>query len=335
MFWGGAVIFMSDWIRFYAGLEKVRGNTAFERWRDGLPQALAHALRPEAHGRIGEWSALLNRLPSLTAAEVRYAQAIGLRLHPEPGAAELEALRQLLLQFKPWRKGPFDIHGVYIDSEWRSDLKWDRLRESIASLEGRLVLDVGCGNGYHLWRMHGAGARAVIGLDPTLAYVMQYCAVRHFIPAPPVWVLPLALEALSPDLRAFDTVFSMGVLYHCREPLDHLRRLKQCLRPGGELVLETLVVEGGVDAVLAPEARYAHMKNVWFIPSCLALESWLQQCGFSDIRLLNVTATTPEEQRATPWSGEASLRDFLDPKDPAKTVEGYPAPRRAIMLANA
>jgi tRNA (mo5U34)-methyltransferase len=195
------------------------------------------------------------------------------------------------------------------------------------------VLDVGCGNGYHLWRMYGAGARAAVGLDPAPAYVAQYCAVRHFMPGPPVWALPLALEDLPADLRSFDTVFSMGVLYHCRLPLDHLRRLKQCLRPGGELVLETLVVEGGADTVLIPRERYARMKNVRFIPSCAALQNWLHDCGFQNIRLLSVTPTTPEEQRATEWSGEVSLKDFLDPNDPARTIEGYPAPTRAIVLA--
>lgn len=325
---------MSSFSRFYSGLDQIHGNAEFERWRDTLPRQLRHALRPEAHGRIGEWAALLDRLPRLSAADVRYESAIRVRADSPPDMTELEALRKLLSQFKPWRKGPFDIHGVYIDSEWRSDLKWDRLRAYIAPLRDRLVLDVGCGNGYHLWRMHGAGARAAIGLDPTLAYLAQYCAVRHFVPAPPAWVLPLALEDLPPELGSFDTVFSMGVIYHCRAPLDHLRRLRQCLRPGGELVLETLVVEGAADTVLTPSERYARMRNVRFIPSCAALQSWLRDIGFTNIRLIDVTATTPEEQRATEWSGEASLKDFLDPNDPSKTIEGYPAPRRAIMLAN-
>lgn len=326
---------MNDFLRFYTGLASIRGNPEFERWRDTLPHALAQALKPGAHGRIEEWGALLERLPPLTATEVLYDAAIRVRAERTPAVEDNEVLRQLLLGLKPWRKGPFDIHGVYIDSEWRSDLKWDRLRDHIAPLQDRLVLDVGCGNGYHLWRMHGAGAGAVIGLDPSLPYVAQYFAVRHFIPDPPVYLLPFALEQLPDAMHAFDTVFSMGVLYHRRSPLEHLQRLKQCLRPGGELVLETLVVEGDADTVLSPQERYACMKNVWFIPSCPALAAWLQQSGFENIRLVDMALTTPEEQRATPWSGEVSLRDFLDPGDPGKTIEGYPAPRRAIMLANA
>ncbi len=326
---------INNWMRFYAGLEKIQGNAQFERWRDGLPHMLDQALRPGAHGRIDEWSGLLACLPPLQAADVRYDAAVHVQMQPPPTTTELDALRRTLLGFKPWRKGPFDIHGLYIDSEWRSDLKWDRVRDHIAPLHGRLVLDVGCGNGYHLWRIHGAGARAAIGLDPTLSYVAQYCAVRHFIPAPAVYVLPLALESVPEDLRAFHTVFSMGVIYHQRSPLEHLQRLKQCMCPGGELVLESLVVDGDADTALSPHERYARMKNVRFIPSCPALESWLRQSGFNNIRLVDETITTPVEQRATEWSTEVSLADFLDPGDRSKTIEGYPAPKRAIFLANA
>ncbi|HEY3486556.1 MAG TPA: tRNA 5-methoxyuridine(34)/uridine 5-oxyacetic acid(34) synthase CmoB [Gammaproteobacteria bacterium] len=321
-------------MRFYAGLEKIQGNPEFLHWRDTLSASIGQVLRPAAHGRMPEWVNLLQQLPCVPTEEIHYDKA-AISVRPVLPVVERDRLQQLLLRFKPWRKGPFDIHGVYIDSEWRSDLKWERLRNHIAPLHGRLVLDVGCGNGYHLWRMQGAGARAALGLDPVLPYLMQYFAVQHFIHSVTVFVLPFALEALPAGLQAFDTVFSMGVLYHCRAPLEHLQQLRQCLGRGGELVLETLVVEGAADYVLAPADRYARMKNVRFIPSCPALEAWLQQSGFTNIRLLNVAPTTAVEQRVTPWSGEVSLADFLDPADSTKTIEGYPAPRRAIMLANA
>ena len=77
----------------------------------------------------------------------------------------------------------------------------------------------------------------------------------------------------------FDTVFSMGVLYHRRSPFHHLAELKNCLKPDGELVLETLVIDGKRGEVLVPERRYSKMHNVWFLPSCLTLESWLKRSG--------------------------------------------------------
>jgi tRNA (mo5U34)-methyltransferase len=150
---------------------------------------------------------------------------------------------------------------------------------------------------------------------------------------PDVNLLPLGIDDL-PELKQFDTVFSMGVMYHRKSPFDFLQQLKNQLVDGGELILETLIIEGDENTVLVPQERYAQMLNVWFIPSAKALESWLKKVGFKNIRLVNTDQTTLEEQRKTEWIDTQSLSDFLDPNDPNKTVEGYPAPLRAIFIAN-
>jgi tRNA (mo5U34)-methyltransferase len=250
--------------------------------------------------------------------------------------AQRQGIRELLMQLHPWRKGPYEICGIHLDSEWRSDWKWARLQSRIQPLQDRLVLDVGCGNGYHGWRMLGEGARLVIGIDPTQLFVLQFEAIRHFLGAhQPLHVLPLGIQDLPPNLQVFDTVFSMGVFYHRRSPFDHLAELKSLLRKGGELVLETLVIEGRAGQVLVPEGRYAKMRNVWFIPTTQTLGSWLRRAGFGNVRLIDCSLTSMAEQRATEWMRFESLVDFLDPQDPTCTLEGYPAPRRAIFLASA
>ena len=198
----------------------------------------------------------------------------------------------------------------------------------------KTAIDVGCGNGYHCWRAKGAGAKAAVGIDPTMLYAIQFQAVQKYIQDLSTAVFPVGIDDMTEELNAFDTVFSMGLLYHRRSPLDHLLQLKSFLRPGGELVLETLVIEGKKGEVLNPKGRYAQMPNVWFIPSCPTLEVWIQRMGFENVRLIDVTKTTAQEQRVTEWMGFHSLENFLDPNDPNLTVEGYPAPRRAIFLAN-
>ena len=127
----------------------------------------------------------------------------------------------------------------------------------------------------------------------------------------------------------------MGVFYHRRSPVDHILQLRDCLKPGGELVLETLVIDGDEKQVLVPEDRYGKMRNVWFIPSCDAVMLWMRRCGLKDIALVDVTPTSTNEQRKTEWMQYESLADYLDPDDPQKTVEGYPAPKRAIFTATA
>jgi len=285
------------------------------------------------HGDFPVWLQALHALPQWQALSSELVTKVRVGEASQCNDNERAQLQAVLMCLHPWRKGPFELCGLDIDTEWRSDWKWDRLLPHISPLSGRIVLDVGCGNGYHCWRMAGAGASLVIGIDPHLLFNMQYWAVRHFLPAPPVWVLPLALEDMPANMQAFDTVFSLGVFYHRRSPFDHLFSLKQCLRAGGELVLETLVIEGDAGMTLVPEGRYARMNNVWFLPTCNTLLVWLQKAGFTNIRLVDVAVTTLMEQRATQWMTFESLAAALDQTNPLLTVEGHPAPRRAVFIA--
>ncbi|MGI9265409.1 MAG: tRNA 5-methoxyuridine(34)/uridine 5-oxyacetic acid(34) synthase CmoB [Gammaproteobacteria bacterium] len=299
------------------------------QWRNQLQPRLAENLGDRAHGKLREWRQILDELPK-----------------PQPGVLELhgpavyapcpeklpEQTRKLLLALAPWRKGPFRIGSIRIDAEWQSNLKWDRISGAIESLEGRSVLDVGCGNGYYALRMHGMGARMVIGIDPTVLFVVQHLAVRRFMPALPVHVLPLRLHEFPQSTAAFDTCFSMGVLYHQRDPSQHLDQLHGSLRTGGQLVLETLILPGQEMEARTPTDRYARMRNVWLLPTIPQLEDWVGRAGFDDIQMVDVSRTSTNEQRTTEWMPFESLAEALDPLDPSLTIEGWPAPRRAVLL---
>lgn len=303
-------------------------------WMQILPEQLEQALSRQRHGHLALWQSMIDALPGVDAVEVELnAAAVTFRSDESQSVSLRDELETVLKALHPWRKGPFDLFGIEIDTEWRSDMKWQRVAEHIDDLAGRLVLDVGSGNGYYGWRMLGAGAEMVVGIDPMLLFNVQFQLFKHYFPDAPIHVLPLGMDDVPKNLRAFDTVFSMGVLYHRRSPIDHLLELKGCLRAGGQLVLETLVVEGGREQVLVPDGRYAKMRNVWFIPSCDALQLWLERCGFRDVNIVDVTNTTVVEQRSTPWMEFESLADFLDPDDSSLTIEGHPAPRRALILA--
>jgi tRNA (mo5U34)-methyltransferase len=305
------------------------------RWLVALPHQVAAVWRDKPHGDMRKWREALQQLPRISVSKVDFqSNRVTVGVAADCGETQRLQIRNALLKLHPWRKGPFEVCGLHIDTEWRSDYKWERLKNHIEPLDRRLVLDVGCGNGYHLWRIFGEGAALVIGIDPTQLYNMQFEALRHFIGTQyPVHLFPLGIEQLPADLKAFDTVFSMGIFYHRQSPFGHLNELKGLLRNGGELILETLVIDGGQGEVLVPENRYGKMRNVWFIPTAKTLMGWLKRAGYSEIRLVDVSMTTSREQRSTEWMRFESLRDFLDPADSNKTVEGYPAPRRAILVA--
>ncbi len=319
----------------YQALYQFLSEQNAEHWVKQLRTQISKALALSSHGHLSEWLEVIKLIPNI---ETQYRKldsaAITIGKADEINQQTQEQLSLALKQLRPWRKGPYSLFGIELDTEWRSDWKWNRLANHIDPLQNRTVLDVGCGNGYHCWRMLGAKAKMVIGIDPALRHVMQFHAIRQLYGEAPNYVLPLRLEDLPPNLSMFDTVFSMGVLYHRRSPFDHLLELKDCLRPGGQLILETLIIEGEQTQVLVPENRYAQMRNVWFIPSCKSLHTWLKRCGFVNIRLIDVTKTTTEEQRNTQWMQSQSLKDFLQPGNDNMTIEGLPAPIRAIFLAD-
>lgn len=307
-------------------------DTRLQPWLNVLPQQLTD-WQQQPHGDLDRWLRALNKISSSQPDHIDLKESVTVSNSEPLSDGEQKKLENLLKTFHPWRKGPYHLHGIHIDTEWRSDWKWDRLLPHISPLKNRSVLDVGCGNGYHMWRMLGEGAYQVIGIDPSELFLVQFEAVRKLMgDNQKVHLLPLGIEQL-PELKAFDTVFSMGVLYHRRSPIDHLIQLKNQLVSGGELVLETLVIEGDENAVLVPFDRYAQMRNVYFFPSALALKAWLEKVGFEDVRIVDENVTSLGEQRSTEWMTHNSLPDYIDPNDPAKTVEGYPAPRRAILVA--
>jgi len=289
-------------------------------------------LDPERHGDLARWQKALNALPTPSAPTVDLNLSAPSSAFDQT-ADQQAALREQLQQLHPWRKGPFELGGIPIDTEWRSDFKWDRIAPFLHPLANRQVLDIGCGNGYFGWRLAGAGASLALGIEPSALFNVQFEACRKFYGNAPVHLLPVGIEAIPRNLGCFDTVLSMGVLYHRRDPLDHLLHLQQCLRAGGQLLLETLVVPGDATTVLVPQGRYARMRNVWFLPSADALCLWLERLGFKEVQCMDVNTTSTEEQRSTDWMRFESLPQCLDANDPSLTVEGLPAPRRAIISA--
>ena len=255
---------MQSLLDSYLPMYEALKDTAVSEWTPELKTAVNNAFAANNHGDIPRWLEALANLPQVTPSTIELKESVQIGAATDLSAVQHKQLEQNLRQFHPWRKGPFDLFGTHIETEWRSDWKWDRVKGAISPLNGRLVLDVGCGNGYHCWRMIGEKAKLVVGLDPMWVYLLQYFAMRTYIKEAPAYVLPLGIEALPQNLRGFDTIFSMGVLYHRRSPMEHLFHLRDALHKNGELVLETLVVDGGLGHTLVPEGRYAQMRNVWF-----------------------------------------------------------------------
>jgi tRNA (mo5U34)-methyltransferase len=231
----------------------------------------------------------------------------------------------------PWRKGPFQVSKTFIDSEWRSYLKYNLLRPHF-NVKDKIVGDIGCNNGYYLFRMMDDNPKRLVGFDPSAITYCQFKFLDHFIQSNITYEL-LGVEHVEFYEHRFDLLFCLGVLYHRADPIGMLKSLFKGLNVGGELILDTFMIEGEEDVCLTPKERYAKMRNIYFIPTVNALKNWCYRAGFEEIELLAIVKTEPKEQRKTKWINSQSLEDFLDKEDKSRTVEGYPAPKRVYIKA--
>ena len=229
----------------------------------------------------------------------------------------------------PWRKGPFEVCGTFIDTEWKSNIKYNLLRKHF-NLKDKKVADIGCNNGYYLFRMQEDAPKFLVGFDPSALYKTQFDFINHFVKSDIVYEL-LGVEHLEFYEEKFDVIFCLGVLYHRSDPVAMLKSLFKGLENGGEVILDTFYIEGEGEMCLCPESSYSKIPNIYFVPTIGALKNWCNRAGFEGFEVLETSVTDANEQRKTSWIEGQSLEDFLDPNDSSKTVEGYPAPARVYV----
>ncbi|NJK40143.1 MAG: tRNA 5-methoxyuridine(34)/uridine 5-oxyacetic acid(34) synthase CmoB [Oscillatoriales cyanobacterium RM1_1_9] len=251
----------------------------------------------------------------------------------ELSSEQRQQFYQALRQFCPWKKGPFELFGISVDAEWRSDWKWQRILPEISSLKGRKIADIGCHNGYFMFRMLDQQPECIIGFEPYSRNFWNFKLIQNLIQNEQLTFELLGVEHIDFYPRFFDTVFCLGILYHHTDPIEILRKIHQALTPGGEIVVDCQGIPGELSVALTPRVRYAKARAIWLLPTQSCLENWLLRTGFTQIRCFFAQPLSVEEQRSTSWAEIESLQDFLNPNDPSLTVEGYPAPWRYYMIA--
>ncbi len=272
----------------------------------------------------------IKNLPHYNSVDVSLGDSVSIQL-PNLSSEETIQIKETALLMKPWRKGPFQIKDLFIDSEWQSQIKYNLL-EPYFDLKDKIVGDIGCNNGYYLFRMLSHEPKKLIGFDPSAIYYSQFKFINHFIQSDIVYEL-LGVEHVEFYEHKFDTLFCLGVLYHRSDPVAMLKSLFKGLNKGGELILDTFMIDGEGEMCLTPKDRYSKIPNIYFVPTVNALKNWCARAGFESVEVLETMVTEAHEQRKTEWIDTQSLEDFLDPEDNTKTIEGYPAPKRVYIKA--
>ncbi|RLA08748.1 MAG: tRNA 5-methoxyuridine(34)/uridine 5-oxyacetic acid(34) synthase CmoB [Gammaproteobacteria bacterium] len=289
------------------------------------------ALSTKNHGDYKKWQIVIDDIQKIKTSKI-ILDTDSPTICFDKAFINKQEMENIFKIFMPWRKGPFLINDLKINAEWRADLKFNRIIKKLGNMDNDIVLDVGSNNGYHLFRFAGKNVRFAVGIEPMVLFNMQFLLLQHFYNIKNICTLPVKLEQTPKNWTKFDKIFAMGVLYHTKSPIIFLEHLKTLLKPKGVLILETLIIEDDIKQLLMPHDRYAKMRNVWFIPSISMLKIWLGRIGFKEIEVIDIKQTTTDEQRATKWCEFESLVDFLDHDDKNLTIEGHPAPTRAILF---
>lgn len=246
-----------------------------------------------------------------------------------------EKVYTVLREFMPWRKGPFDIFGIEVDSEWRSQKKWARLAPFLPDLKNKVVADIGCSNGYYMFRMAAHEPKCVLGFEPYVQHYFAFKALNQLAGQKNLYIEPFGVEDITLFPETFDVIFLMGIIYHRISPVEMLRDIKNSMKSGATLILESQAIPGEEPVALFPEKTYAKVPGTYFVPTANCLAHWLGRVGFESIEFFASHSMTSDEQRKTDWMTFESYSDFLDPSDPSLTIEGYPAPIRIFFKATA
>lgn len=272
------------------------------------------------------------QLEALPQIPVTYTIDDSIAISADIDASTQKQIDTFAYALRPWRKGPFKLFDTFIDSEWQSFIKYNLLKPYF-NLEGKKVADIGCNNGYYMFRMLEQNPAKIVGFDPSPHYKTQFDFINHFIQSDITFEM-LGVEHLEFYDEKFDLIFCLGVLYHRSDPIGTLKSLKKGLEKGGTLYLDTFMIDGEEDMALTPKKTYSKIPNIYFVPTVAALKNWCHRAGFKSVEVLEIKETNLNEQRATKWIEGESLGDFLDPNDPKVTVEGYPAPKRVYIKAS-
>jgi SAM-dependent methyltransferase len=164
-----------------------------------------------------------------------------------------------------WENRAQDVHGAV----------WTALRETVP-WEGRDVLDVGCGDGFHLPLF--AGAATVTGVEPHAPLVAR--ARTRLAGRPEIRVLQAGAAALPLPDTSVDLVHARTAYFFGRGCEPGLAEAQRVLRPGGAIAVVDL------DATVPPYGDWMRADNPRYDPA--AVEAFFAGQGFAMLRIPTV-----------------------------------------------
>lgn len=102
------------------------------------------------------------------------------------------------------------------------------------------VLDIGCRDGYFSFEMERRGAD-VIGIDYAPPDTTGFPTAAKILGSKVPYIVDNVYDLTPETYGVFDVVLFLGVIYHLRNPLLALDKIRKLMKPGGLLFVESIL----------------------------------------------------------------------------------------------
>lgn len=174
-------------------------------------------------------------------------------------------------------------------------------------LRGKHVLDIGCRDGLFSFKAERMGADEVVGIDNDLSEPATQFLIPFFNSK--VQMRQLNLYDLQPDtFGLFDIVIFPGVLYHLRYPFWGLKVIRDVMKGGSHLLIETPIWHGESDKAMLfcpidSEGPYASDPTSCTFFNEKGLVDTMKSLGFETVNIEYLTKNTENRAGAHPIKG--------------------------------
>lgn len=111
--------------------------------------------------------------------------------------------------------------------------EWPEFQKILPNLQGKRILDLGCGFGWHCRYAVEKGAKAVVGVDLSEKMLQE---ARTKTDSPLIEYVRMAIEDIDYPEDSFDVVISSLVFHYIESFADICRKVNRCLVRGGNFI---------------------------------------------------------------------------------------------------
>lgn len=200
---------------------------------------------------------------------------------------DLEQVKARIAQFEHWYHRIELAPGIVTPGTHDSPLAL-RFLEDLGLpkyCEGKRVLDIGCRDGFFAFEMERRGAE-VVGIDYALPEITGFSIAAKILGSKVVYKADNVYNLSIEEYGVFDIVLFLGVLYHLRNPMLAIDKIRSVMKPGGLLFVESQMAKMkkllGMDVPVwqfNPRDEVFRHTNKWN-PNLKGLELLIEECEF-------------------------------------------------------